>query len=92
MLPHVLRWNEPATAERQKLISLALGRPELSAADAVAELVGDLGLPARLRDVGIRQDQLQLIAEECAGHPVVKSNPRDISTPADIRYILDMAW
>jgi maleylacetate reductase len=92
MLPHVLRWNEPATAERQKLISLALGRPELSAADAVAELVGDLGLPARLRDVGIRQDQLQLIAEECAGHPVVKSNPRDISTPADIRHILDMAW
>lgn len=92
ILPHVLRWNEAETDARQALISRALGRPSMTAADAVAELIGDLGLPTRLRDVGIRQDQLQQIADECARHPVVKSNPRTISSPSDVRQILDRAW
>ncbi|MFN9163151.1 MAG: iron-containing alcohol dehydrogenase, partial [Alphaproteobacteria bacterium] len=89
---HVLRWNEPVTGERQKRISEALGRPGMAAGDAVAELIADLGLPARLRDVGIREDQLQPIAEECARHPVVLTNPRPITSPADVRQILDSAW
>ncbi|MFN9543176.1 MAG: iron-containing alcohol dehydrogenase [Alphaproteobacteria bacterium] len=92
ILPHVLRWNEPVTGERQKRISEALGRPGMAAGDAVAELIADLGLPARLRDVGIREDQLQPIAEECARHPVVLTNPRPITSPADVRQILDSAW
>ena len=66
MLPHVLRWNAQATAERQKQLSIALDRPQLSAGDAVAELVADLGLPGRLRDVGIKEEQLTAIAEEAA--------------------------
>ncbi|MBU6155818.1 MAG: iron-containing alcohol dehydrogenase [Alphaproteobacteria bacterium] len=92
ILPHVLRWNEPVTGERQDRISHALGRPGMPAGDAVAELISDLGLPARLRDVGIREDQLQAIAEECARHPVVLANPRAITSPADVRQILDAAW
>jgi maleylacetate reductase len=92
ILPHVLAWNEPVTAGRQKLISEALGRPAMTAANAVHELISDLGLPTRLRDVGIREDQLQAIAEECARHPVVKTNPREITSPSDVRQILDAAW
>jgi len=92
MLPHVLRWNTQATAERQRQLSPALGRPNLSAGDAVAELVADLGLPARLRDVGIGQDQLTAIAEEAAKHPVVLSNPRQITGPGDIMEIVRAAW
>src|SRR6185295_3088770 len=72
MLPHVLRWNEPATAERQKQLSAALG-----------ELVADLGLPGRLRDVGIKEEQLPAIAEEAAKHPVVLSNPRPVTGSGD---------
>jgi maleylacetate reductase len=34
MLPHVLRFNEPVNAERQKWVSEALGRPNEAAADA----------------------------------------------------------
>jgi len=92
MLPHVLRWNEATTAERQKQLSIAMGRPNKSAGDAVAELIADLGLPVRLRDVGIEQDQLPAIAEEAAKHPVVLSNPRPISGPADVLQILGAAW
>ncbi|MEQ1864846.1 MAG: iron-containing alcohol dehydrogenase [Micropepsaceae bacterium] len=92
MLPHVLRWNEASTAERQKKLSLAMGRPNKSAADAVAELVVDLGLPVRLRDVGIKLDQLEAIAEEAAKHPVVLSNPRPIAGSTDVLQILRAAW
>ena len=92
MLPHVLRWNETTTAQRQKQLSLAMGRPNMSAGDAVAELIADLGLPARVRDVGIKEDQLPTIAEEAAKHPVVLSNPRPITSPADVLQILHAAW
>jgi maleylacetate reductase len=92
ILPHVLRWNEPVTADRQKLISEALERPGMVAADAVAELIGDLGLPSRLRDIGVGKNDLSLIAEEAAKHPVVRTNPRDISSPAQVMQILENAW
>jgi len=92
MLPHVLRWNAHTTAERQKELSVALGRPQLSAGDAVAELIADLGLPARLRDVGIKEEQLSTIADEAAKNPVVLSNPRPIAGAADVLQILRAAW
>lgn len=90
VLPHVLRWNEETTADRQNALAAAMDRTNL--ADAVAELIKDLGLPARLRDVGIEQAQLPAIAEEAAKHPVVLSNPRPISSAADVMEILRAAW
>ena len=36
MLPHVLRWNEPATADRQRELSVAMGNPNVALRDAVA--------------------------------------------------------
>jgi maleylacetate reductase len=92
MLPHVLRWNEATNANRQRQLSVTLGRPQLSAGDAVAELISDLGLPGRLRDVGIKQEQLPAIAEEAAKNPVVLSNPRPINGAADVMEILQAAW
>jgi len=92
VLPHVLRWNEPVTADRQWLISEALGRPGMTAADAVAELVSDLALPSRLRDIGIERNRLDAIAQEAATHPVVRTNPREISSPAQVIQILEKAW
>jgi alcohol dehydrogenase class IV len=69
-----------------------MGRPNMSAGDAVSELIADLGLPARLRDVGIDEVQLPAIAEEAAQHPVVLSNPRPITGAADVLQILRAAW
>src|ERR1043166_9410298 len=63
MLPHVLRFNHEVNAERQALVSEALGEPDVPAADVVAGLIADLGLPGRLRDVGVKPEQLDAIAE-----------------------------
>jgi len=92
MLPHVLRFNHSVNSEKQVRVSAALGRPEESAADAVAGLIGGLGLPTRLRDVGIKQDQLDLIAENSMHDRWIHTNPRKIEGPAVIRTLLDAAW
>ncbi len=92
MLPHVLRFNHPVNADKQARVSEALGRPEVPAADAVAELIAGLGLPTRLRDVGVAPEQLDVIAEGSMHDRWVHTNPRKIDGPAVIRTLLDAAW
>jgi maleylacetate reductase len=92
MLPHVLRFNFLVNAERQALVSDALGSPDMPAADAVAALIADLGLPSRLRDVGVKPEQLDEIAEHSMHDRWVHTNPRRIEGPAVVRQLLDAAW
>jgi maleylacetate reductase len=88
----VLRFNEPANAERQAWVSEALGRPGEKAGDVVAALVADLGLPGTLRDVGVKTEQLDRIAEESMHDRWVHTNPRKIDGPPAVRALLDAAW
>ena len=92
MLPHVLRFNAGVNAERQAWVSEALGRSGTAAGDAVAELVAALGLPARLRDVGVKPDQLDLIARGSMHDRWLHTNPRKIERPETVRQILAAAW
>lgn len=92
MLPHVLRFNHTVGAEQQARVSEALGHPGEPAADAVAALIAGLGLPTRLRDVGVNEDQLDLIAENSMLDRWVHTNPRPIAGPAVVRALLDAAW
>jgi len=92
MLPHVLRFNAAVNAERQALVSEALGRPGEPAADVVAALIAGLGLPGRLRDVGVKPDQLDRIAELSMHDRWIHTNPRKIDGPAIVRELLDAAW
>jgi maleylacetate reductase len=92
MLPHVLRYNHEVNAERQALVSEALGAPDEPAADVVAALIADLGLPGRLRDVGVKPEQLDAIAEHSMHDRWVHTNPRKIDGPATVRMLLDAAW
>lgn len=92
MLPHVLRYNEPATAGKQKLIAEALGRPRLSAGDAVSELVRSLGQPATLREAGVKREQLSAVAAAAIKNRWVLANPQPIRTEADVMRLLEAAW
>jgi len=92
MLPHVLRFNKPVNAARQAWVAEALGMPGAEAADAVASLIAALGLPATLRDVGVRADQLDTIAAGAMHDRMVHTNPRKIDGPATVRQLLDAAW
>ncbi len=92
MLPHVLRFNHEVNAERQALVSEALGDKDAPAADVVAGLIAALGLPGRLRDVGVKPEQLDTIAEHAMHDRWVHTNPRKIDGPATVRMLLDAAW
>ena len=92
MLPNVLRWNRAINGDQQAMVSEALGRPGEDAADVVAALIDGLGLPRRLRDVGVTKDQFQEIAEASMHDRWIPTNPRRIEEPAQVIEILEMAW
>ncbi len=92
MLPHVMRYNELATRHKQKLIAQALGRPEVPAADAVADLIRRLGQPASLREAGVKREQLAAIAEASMKNLWVRTNPRPLRSAQDVLQLLEAAW
>jgi maleylacetate reductase len=91
MMPAVLKWNAPVNGARDADIAAALGKPNGSASDAVRALLQTLGLPHTLGDVGVKESDIAKIAGYAAQHPVVRSNPRPITTAADAEEILRLA-
>jgi maleylacetate reductase len=91
VLPAVLRWNESASGERQRLLSELLGEPARPAADCVRRLCEELGLPTTLAAVGIEPSQFRAIAEHTMHDRSIRSNARPIAGPEDIVSILEYA-
>ncbi len=92
MLPHVMRWNFDASKEAQTRIALAMGRSDGDAPQAVADLVAGLGLPTRLRDLGVKQEQFAQIARGAQENLWVRTNPRPIKGVEDLQRLLEAAW
>ncbi|MCQ4322627.1 iron-containing alcohol dehydrogenase [Stutzerimonas stutzeri] len=91
MAPYVLQWNQAVNADRQKMISRAFGAPEKPAHVLADEFIRKLGMPRSLRDVGIEEKQLELIADYAMEDFWTRTNPRPISRSEDIYEILRMA-
>jgi maleylacetate reductase len=91
MLPSVMRWNKRDNAERQELVSAAMGKPGKDAGDVLDRFIRDLGLPRSLQDVRIGPEQFDRIAQQAMGTPWIPRNPRKIDGPAQVREILLLA-
>ena len=91
MLPSVMRWNKSDNAERQALVSAAMGKPGKDAGDVLDTFIRDLGLPRSLQDVRIGPEQFDRIAQQAMGTPWIPRNPRKIDGPAQVREILVLA-
>ena len=91
MLPVVLDWNRPVNGRRQAELSAALGRPGIPAAEVIGDLIGGLGLPRRLGDVGVRAERLPELAANCMLDDWTFSNPRPIRSPDQVQEILTRA-
>jgi alcohol dehydrogenase len=101
LLPHTMRFNLDASAARQALIAEAMGidisgmSPEdagLAAADGVARLCRELGMPATLRDVGVPEEGLELIASATLHDRGLATNPKPVADAAPIMTVLRDAW
>jgi alcohol dehydrogenase class IV len=91
MMPSVLRYNRPATEQAQKSIAGALRAPGGDASDAFAAFIGKLGLPRKLRDVGVGEEKFKLIGENAMLSIFTRSNPQPIREPGDVVQILKLA-
>lgn len=101
VLPHVLRFNAPVAAPVYAEIATdafpdlaGIGTQARCAAfiDALAHLVQRLGLPPRLRDVGIPQADLpQMAADAMKQTRLLVNNPGPV-TEADALGIYRAAW
>ena len=92
MLPAVLRWNAAVNADRQRLLSESVGQPEVPAADLVASLVAQLGLPGSLRAVGVGREHFADIAKRALVYVNLRDNPRPITRSEEVSAILELAF
>ena len=88
----VLTWNETVNAARQADVSAAFGAPGQAAGAVLRKFVADLGLPARLREVGIAKDDLPAIAASWDGSGPIATNPREVRAKENLLEILELAW
>lgn len=92
MLAPVLRYNHSVNSKRQRIVAGLLGAAGDDAAGAVEALLRDLGLPTRLREVGIAREQLASVAAAAMTDRWVHTNPRKIHGAQDVLEILQDAW
>lgn len=101
MLPHTMRFNSEVSADRQALIAQAMGidtagmsdhTAALAAADAVENLRDSLGLPGRLRDVGVPEEGLELIAAATLHDRSLATNPSPVTDAGPIMSVLRSSW
>ena len=100
-MPHTMRFNLEASAERQALIAKAMGidtsglsheEAGLGAADAVARLCRELDIPTSLREVGVPEEGLELIASATLYDRSLATNPKPVSDAGPIMNVLRDAW
>jgi len=91
MAPAVLAFNKPVTGAKQVKVSDSFGRPGEDASVVLDEFIRGLGMPRSLGEVGVDKDQLDLIAEYTMLDFWSRTNPREITGPADVRSILEQA-
>jgi alcohol dehydrogenase class IV len=63
-----------------------------AAASHVSNLVGQLHLPRRLRDAGVKEADLAHLAQLAYQSRTVQNNPKPISGPAPLEALLRAAW
>ena len=64
----------------------------LAASDAVAQLCRKLGLPATLREVGVPEEGLELIASATLHDRSLATNPKPVGDARPIMSVLRDAW
>jgi alcohol dehydrogenase len=90
VLPHAMRFNQPAVPDELARVGAALG-DDGDPAGAAARLVERLGLPSRLRDCAVEEEDLDAVARLAGGNGSVRANPRPVGED-DARAILEAAF
>lgn len=87
ILPTVMEYNAQATGEKYREIARAMGVSGVdsmsteeyrrAAVDAVRQLSKDVGIPATLSEVGVKEQDIPFLAESAMADACTPGNPRD---------------
>lgn len=93
LLPHVLRFNAESCPEKMTQMAETVGVDGGAAklADACTALMQDIGLPLRLRDMGVETSDLGGIPALAMQDHSTPSNPRRVTLDY-CRAVLEAAW
>ena len=102
LLPYVMEFNLMTNLPKyarlaeimgESTVGLSMREAALKSIDAVRNLSQDLGLPQRLRDIGIKKEQIADITRNLFMHyeSRLRSNPRRLSQE-DAARIYEAAW
>ncbi len=100
VLPHAMRFNLDAMAAELADVARAMGLPDgggeaelgEQGAQAAYDLIGRMGLPQRLRDVGVAAADLPNLAQVALKSQAVLNNPKPITDAAQTEAVLRAAW
>jgi len=89
ILPYVMEYNASATGEKYREIARVMGVSGVdnmsqdeyrkTAIDAVKTLSEDVGIPKTLREIGVKEEDLEALAESAMADACTPGNPRDTS-------------
>jgi alcohol dehydrogenase class IV len=100
VLPEVMRFNmlvrteqsgEIARAFNQKIENLDPKDAALKGITAVRELIEEVGLPTRLREVGANESDFEALAKQALVDPTIITNPRSVRLE-DVVQILKQCY
>jgi alcohol dehydrogenase class IV len=89
LLSHAVAFNAEAVPDEVQQIGVAVGDDD--AVTAIDRLREQVGLPGRLAEVGVGEDDLEVVARLSQANANVARNPRPVSE-ADALAILRAAW
>ena len=86
MLPHVVRWNSEVVGERYADLLRASNRSDVNPGESLAARLEELaragGLPRRLRDAGVRREDLESLSVAAGKQWTGTFNPRAFDADA----------
>jgi len=101
VLPHALRFNLDAVTPELALVAGALGAAPPGGGDTalaqagldqVDALIAGLGVPRRLREVGVSREAFPRLAELALQSAAVRANPKPVTSAAQVLALLEAAW
>jgi len=89
ILPYVMEYNASATGEKYREVARVMGvqgidkmsqdEYRIAAIDAVKKLSEDVGIPKTLKEIGVKEEDLEALAESAMADACTPGNPRDTS-------------
>ncbi len=95
LLPYVMEYNAPCTGDKFKYIAEAMGvdtegmsqdEYRAAAVNAVKQLSKDVGIPEKLHEIGVKEEDLPALAQSAFDDVCTGGNPR----PCTVESILEL--